>query len=208
MTVGLLGSHRSGKTTLARAYAEKWNIPFVETKVSDIFKELGVDPAKLNTIEDRIGIQIEILNRTCQLYQANATFGGFIADRTPLDMCAYTLAEIGNKLLPIETEKLVLKYIASCIIETNKYFSTLLLVQPGLPLVHEEGKAAMSPSYIEHLNTLMLGLMVDSRTTVPHYYIPRGMTDHETRLSALEEAVNRSVGRVEAQLDTGRVTAH
>ena len=206
--IALLGAHRTGKTTLAKAYAERYEIPFVETNVSGIFKELGVDPAKLNNIEERIGIQLEILKRTSDLYQTHATFGGFIADRSPLDMCAYTLADIGNEVLPETTDKAVLGYIKSCIEVTNKYFATLLLIQPGLPLVAAEGKASLSPSYIEHLNTLMLGLMVDSRVTVPHYYIPREMTDHESRLSALEEAVARSIGKVERHYNKGLEVAH
>lgn len=193
--IGVVGSHRTGKTTLARKYAEKWNIPFVETKVSAIFKELGVDPSKLNDINERIGIQFEILKRTNELYSSANVLGGFVSDRTPLDMLAYTLADIGNGLLPQETEDLVARYAYECISSTNKYFSTILLVQPGIPLVAEEGKAAMSPAYIEHLNTIMLGLVVDERVTTAHYYIPRRMTDLSERLQALESAVGKSLGQ-------------
>lgn len=192
--LGVVGSHRTGKTTLAKMYAEKWNIPFVETKVSAIFKELGVDPSKLNDINERIGIQFEILRRTNELYKSANVLGGFISDRTPLDMLAYTLADIGNGLLSPETEALVAKYTQECIASTNKYFSTILLVQPGIPLVSEEGKAAMSQAYIEHLNTIILGLIVDERVTTAHYYIPRRVVDPQERMQALESAVGKSLG--------------
>ena len=192
--LGITGSHRVGKTTLAKAYAEKWNIPFVETKVSDIFKELGVDPSKLSRIEERIGIQIEILKRTCKLYSNANVLGGFISDRTPLDMLAYTLADIGNELLSAEVETLVARYTNDCIEATNNYFATLLLVQPGIPIVLAEGKAATSPAFMEHLNTILLGLMVDERVMPNHYYIPRKILDLSQRLLALECAVNKSLG--------------
>lgn len=194
MTLGIVGSHRSGKTTLAKAYAEKWNIPFVETKVSDIFKELGVDPSTLNNINKRIGIQFEILKRTCKLYEDANILGGFISDRTPLDMLAYTLADVGNCLLPIETERLVAQYTTECIQATNRYFSTLLLVQPGIPIVEAQGKAAASPAFMEHINSLLLGLMVDERVQSNHYYIPRNITDPLQRILALECAVGKSLG--------------
>lgn len=206
--IGLCGSHRCGKTTLAKAYAKKCNIPFVETKVSDIFKELGIDPSKLNRIEERIGIQIEILERTCKLYGDANVLGGFISDRTPLDMLAYTLADIGNELLSKEVEVLVARYTQDCIDATNNYFATLLLVQPGIPIVEAEGKAASSPAFMEHLNTILLGLMVDERVMPNHYYIPRGITDPNQRLLALECAVEKSLGGAIVEYEREGVLTH
>ena len=42
--IGLVGSHRTGKTTLARAFAEDSGIPFVETSTAEVFRRLGYDP--------------------------------------------------------------------------------------------------------------------------------------------------------------------
>src|SRR3569832_345872 len=61
--IGLCGAHRTGKTSLAKAYAKKHGIAFMETSVSAIFKELGLDPAASFDFKTRLDIQEVILER-------------------------------------------------------------------------------------------------------------------------------------------------
>lgn len=203
MSVGLCGAHRTGKTTLARAFADKRGIPFVETSVSAIWRELGYDPAVTYDFETRLTVQEEILKRVDAVYGKYVGLE-FITDRTPLDMAAYTLADAIGDRVPEHCQERLAKYVNACFEVTNRRFGIVLLVQPGITLVHEEGKAAVNAGYIEHLNSLILGLTVDERLTASHFYIPRPVLDLETRVTALENCMDRSRERVVAHYAEAR----
>lgn len=209
--IGLTGAHRTGKTTLAKKYAEKHKIPFVETSVSKIYQELGYDPSFTYDFVTRLGIQEEILQRVDAVYSRYAG-ETFITDRTPLDMIAYTLADAIGDRVPESSYERLGKYVQDCYASANKRFGMILLIQPGIKLVHEEGKAALNRSYIEHLNSLIFGLTVDEKMAVYHFYMPRALTDLDERLTALESAVQRSKLRVQTELNElkqlGGVTVH
>jgi hypothetical protein len=203
MSVGLCGSHRTGKTTLARAYAQKRGIQFVETSVSAIWHSLGYDPAKEYDFATRLTVQEEILKRVDAVYAKYAGLD-FITDRTPLDMAAYTLGDAIGDRVPPECQVRLANYVNECFAVTNRRFGMVLLVQPGIPLVDAPGKAAMNVGYIEHLNSLILGLTVDERLTSLHYYMPRAILKHEDRLAALESSVDRAKGRTVAEFIDAR----
>lgn len=189
--IGIMGAHRVGKSSLAKAYAEKHGIKFIETPVSSIFKELGYDPAGVFDFATRLEIQEVILDRLEALY---ALYAGqnVIVDRTPIDMMAYTLAEVhGHAVAPEEQARLA-RYIERCFEVVNKRFTLLLLIQPGIPIVPAPGKAPLSPAYIEHLNSLMLGLGCDQRVKVPHYYMLRHVTAMEDRVDRLNGVVSKA----------------
>ena len=197
--ISLLGAHRVGKTSLARVYAEKHGAVFVETSVSAIFKELGRNPADVVDFKTRLDIQEHILERLGELYRSVPALAQVIFDRSPIDMLGYTMAEAtGVKITPRDQARFR-KYTADCFDLTNRHFSTLLLVQPGIPLVEAKGKAALSEAYIEHLNSLMLGLTCDGRLKIPHYFIPRQMIDMDDRIECLENALDRSLYAVQQE---------
>jgi hypothetical protein len=198
---GLCGGHRTGKTSLARTYAEKYGALFVETPTSAIFRELGLDPAQRFTFSERLAIQEVILQRTDELVYAAVPVGvDAIADRTPLDMLAYTMAEaVGDAVQPEDQERFA-RYANACFDITNKRFSMVVLVQPGIPLQHTSGKAVANAAYIEHLNSLILGLCVDQRMKTSHFYIPRQNLEMEDRLRCLINASNRAEGYAQQDL--------
>ena len=199
--IGLCGAHRTGKTSLARAFAEKHGLEFVQTSASQVFKDLGFDAATHYDFATRLTIQEEILKRFDQQYAAVGAKPA-ISDRTPLDMLAYTMAEAVQYAVPAELQDRFKKYVQSCIDVTNRRFGVLLVVQPGIKIVEEEGKAALNDAYIEHLNSIVLGLSVDERIKSAHFYIPRHMTDMEDRLAALDFAVTRAKKRAEVERET------
>lgn len=209
--IGLCGAHRCGKTTLAKLYAEKAGIKFVETSVSAIFRDLGYDASVTYDFDTRLMIQEEVLKRVDAQYAKHAGTD-FIVDRTPLDMAAYLLADAIGDRVPPHCQERVAKYVNDCFESTSKRFGIVLLIQPGIPLVVEEGKAAMNVAYIEHLNSLVLGLTVDERLTSHNYYMPRHVLDLEARLAALQQSVERSRNRVLAEFAdanrTGRILIH
>lgn len=193
MTIGLCGAHRTGKTTLARAYAEKNGIEFLETRSSAVFERLGLSPKEDYTFRVRLKIQEEILADAARLYAGAGV--DWITDRTPIDMLAYTLADVQRANLDHEDSERLLKYMSACFRTANMYFSTLVLVQPGIEIVEEEGKAPGNLAYIEHLNSLAMGLIVDERVKAGHFYIPRSKIEMDERLDCVDSAVNQTARR-------------
>ena len=167
--LGLCGAHRTGKTTLAIALASDLNISFVRTTTSQVFTELGLDPAEPMDFKTRLFIQNHVLDAAEQVWQDSVS--PFVSDRTPIDMIAYTLGDIQGKT-EVDFD-LLNQYIDRCYVSTNQFFENLAIVQPGIPLVYEQGKAALNASYIEHINVLAIGLCQDSRIKANVYCNPR-----------------------------------
>lgn len=199
--IGLAGAHRVGKTTLAKAYAEKHGWTFAESSVTSIFKSLGHDPAEKFDFQTRLTIQEQILIRMNRFYR-EVEGANVITDRTPLDMLMYTMAEaVGDAVHP-EDQARFKRYVHDCYEVTNRWFSSVLVVQPGIALVAEEGKAVLNEPYIEHLNSLVIGISCDERLKVPHFYIPRDRIELERRLSSVERTVDQSLEAVIRQANT------
>jgi AAA domain len=157
--LGLCGAHRTGKTTLAIALASRLSIPFVRTTTSQVFAQLGLDPAEPMDFKTRLFVQNHVLDAAEQVWQESAS--PFVSDRTPIDMIAYTLGDIQGKT-EVDFD-LLSQYIDRCFASTNQFFQNLAIIQPGIPLVYETGKAALNAAYIEHINILVIGLCHDSR---------------------------------------------
>ncbi len=179
INLGLCGAHRTGKTTLAIALSSRLNIPFVRTTTSQVFAQLGLDPAEPMDFKTRLFVQNHVLDAAEQVWQSSAQ--PFVSDRTPIDMIAYTLGDIQGK---IEVDfDLLNQYISRCFASTNQFFQNLAIIQPGIPLVYEEGKAALNAAYIEHINILVIGLCHDSRLKANVFCNPRDAIALDLRIS-------------------------
>ena len=176
--LGLCGAHRTGKTTLAIAISSHLNIPFVRTTTSQVFAQLGLDPAEPMDFQTRLFVQNHVLDAAEQVWQESAS--PFISDRTPIDMIAYTLGDIQGKT-DVDFD-LLSQYIDRCFASTNQFFQNLAIIQPGIPLVYEEGKAALNAAYIEHINVLVIGLCSDRRLKTNVFCNARNAIDLETRI--------------------------
>jgi len=175
--IGLGGAHRTGKTTLANILAQQSDIPFLVTQTSAVFRQYGLDPAAAMDFRTRLEIQTLVLAAAEQVW--GEAVGAFITDRTPLDMVAYTLADIQGTTV---VDAVALSdYVERCFRVTNQLFTRLVIIQPGIPLVAAEGKAALNPAYLEHLNSLIIGLCNDERLQVKSYCIPRSVVTMEAR---------------------------
>ncbi len=177
MSLGFCGAHRTGKTTLAEIIANRIGKPFVQTNTSDIFRQNGLNPALPLNFKVRIDIQKQILLSYQEIWKSQSS--SFITDRTPIDLMAYTLADIQGAT-EVNFEELE-RYMKRCFEVTNEYFDVLIILQPGIELLPAEGKATLSKGYIEHLNSLILGLCYDERIECNVMCIKREMTDINTR---------------------------
>ena len=191
--IGLAGSHRTGKTTLAKKYAEFKNLNFVQTSSSAVFKELGFDPKMDYDIKLRIHIQNAILDAAEREYKKAGNV--FISDRTPIDMLAYTMADVQRENMDADSTAMFVDYMNRCFEVSNRHFSLIVIVQPGIPLIEEEGKAPANTAYMEHINSLVFGLTVDTRSTPASSYIKRSVIDLDKRVSSIDTVLRRSYER-------------
>lgn len=194
LSIGLTGAQRTGKSTLARAFAEAEGCFCLETGASNVFAQLGMDPKAEYPIETRLVIQEAILADMEAAYAKAGEQGSFIADRTPLDLAAYMLADVQRSTLAgnPKAAAMVKDYVERCLMSTGRWFSMVFLVQPGIALVEAPGKAPACPVFMEHMNALCLGLMNDRRTCNTTFRIDRGVTALERRVTAMSASVRRA----------------
>lgn len=196
--IGLVGAHRTGKTTLALELSEREGFSFVKTDSSGVFTRLGFDPKKDYDFKTRLMLQEAILEDAYTKWRAHAG-EIFITDRTPLDMLGYTYADVSREPLSPEVEVQLARYAERAFEITNRVFGLVVLVQPGIPLIEAPGKAPASPAFIAHLTNLMRGLMVDERVLIQKYSIPVNKTDLSDRVlcvkAAFEQGRERALGQ-------------
>jgi adenosyl cobinamide kinase/adenosyl cobinamide phosphate guanylyltransferase len=178
MNIGICGSHRTGKTTLAAAIAKQNQLKFVKTSTSAVFAQHGLDPSEPLDFKTRLWIQHHVIEAAITIWQTESQ--PFITDRTPIDFMAYTLAEIQGDT-EVDYPQLE-TYINKCFKVCNQYFNKLIIVQPAIPLVYEAGKAALNRAYMEHLNSLIQGLCADERQHCSTILIPRQTLSLEERI--------------------------
>lgn len=121
--LGLSGSHRTGKTTLAKALG----MPVICTQTSAVFARHGLSARDNLSASQRDFIQWEILNDAIKLWESAPK--GFVSDRTPLDMIVYANASPDSD------------YYRQCIGYTQQFFKTVIIIQPAIPIVDDPTKA-------------------------------------------------------------------
>lgn len=186
--IGFAGAHRTGKTTLAREFAARSGIPYIETRASGTFARLGLNPKADYSLRERIIVQMAILDDMSEIWSHAPKM--FISDRTPVDMMAYMLADVRRENVDSETDGRISEYCDLCLKVTERYFRMLYVLQPGIPIVDEEGKAPAIASYIEHINAIIVGTamtrFINSDMSLI-YVAPRNVTDLEARIAVAME---------------------
>lgn len=192
--LGLVGSHRTGKTTLAQAYAEKTGAMLVTMNVGALQKELGYDSSNQSyDFDTRMAIQEHLLQRFDEIYEAIKGLN-IVCDRTPLDLIGYTMLAVNDDLSEAQSERLT-KYVTDCINLTNERFTTLVTLQPGIPLTESDTSAKPVKALMEKLNLIYLGATKDDQLIVPSFHLPRTMTKLDSRVKACELCVSKSMER-------------
>lgn len=208
--IGLSGTHGSGKTTLAEAFGRKSHVPVVLTSASGVYHSLGLDPAADYPVEVRLGAQAAILHAfTRQYSHAQDKNPVFIADRTPLDLISYMLADI-QRATVLENpgaQAMVMQYIEDCYGVLNRFFSAVLIVQPGIPLQPgREGKAGACPAFMAHQNALLKGLLNDDRVKTRGYLMPTTVLDLDDRVKCVENAYLNAFRRQTEQVEVHKAS--
>ncbi len=185
MSIGISGAHRTGKTTLAKRFAEETGVHFLKTSASATFERLGFSPKLDYPFETRMQIQSEILSDMMADYAKAPKM--FITDRTPIDLMAYTLADVGRETIQSEDTGFILRnYLETCVEVTAKYFHGIVIIQPGIPIVEEKDKAPGNYGYLQHINNLVVGITLSKfhqnmNCLIMHDYV----TDLDERMETL-----------------------
>lgn len=198
--IGIAGSHRTGKTTMAQEFADRYDCDFIQTDVSGVFAEMGLDPAVTYDFATRLKVQRAILKHLDRVYGQAEDDLNTVTDRTPLDLLLYTYADVQNDNLTDEDAAALEQYTLDCIEVLNRRFNMVMIVQPGIKVVAAPGKASLNTAYIEHLNMLALGLMSDERIKTKVAYIPREMTNLDERVDAMFHTLTRFIEHSEQNL--------
>lgn len=183
--IGLVGAQRVGKTTLAAMYAKQANIPFFRTSASESLRNIGMDAKADYSFGLRLYGQMQILKDWLEQVQAVA-HKPFITDRTPMDMYAYLIADVTRAGLDQQSEAILYAYRNQCFEACEQYFSHMMLVQPGIPLVETHTSAPASFCHMEHINAVMLGLFISYAPAPIMASLPRHTTDMTKRIGMLK----------------------
>lgn len=137
MGYAIVGTHRVGKSTIAEAVAEALGIKFVPTSASEVFKDMGLDPCAVLPFEDRLMVQREILNRSCEIWSGQTDT--WITDRSPIDFMAYMVNDSFS--LGDEHYEQWERFYNDCMDEHYIFFEHTFLIEPDG--VIEEGDAPL-----------------------------------------------------------------
>jgi hypothetical protein len=188
MKVGLVGAQGVGKTTLAEAVSNETDLPLIFTNTVGVFEKLNLKPDEVLSFETRISIQHKILDAAIELWDGHHEF---ITDRTPIDMLAYTMIDINSDTRLTKEQTIAFQlYRDRCIEATNKYFTTIVLVQPGIPMREtSKVRAALDPVLCEAMNTIALGLLLHEDILSHRSFIPKDLLNLKDRTIAVEDAI-------------------
>lgn len=156
MTFGIAGSHRTGKTTLARAVAKEMGFHFHETSTATVMRERGFDMVGDMSFARRLQAQEILLDHHLRMIAILPR--PLVLDRTPLDMMAYLLAEVGMHTLDDpDLQRRVDAYVEACLHATRLHYDVVLAVRPLDDYAVEDGKPPMNEPYQHHVQFLIEG---------------------------------------------------
>lgn len=196
---GLMGSHRTGKTTTGREAAARLGIPFVQTRTSDVVAKLGYDSRQELPFRERLVLQNAIMNALDDQYHEcvrETKNRVFIADRTPLDVLTYTFCEVSRQTLADpELAAQFEDHWQRAYRLTRRWFSLIMYVWPAIEIKDDPTKAPPCPWYISHWAALGWSILCQD-TARPAVRssgfsaFPNEMVDLEQRVSFLIDHIN------------------
>lgn len=180
MTLVLAGPHRSGKSTLARAYAEATGMEYRPFQTSAITQAAGLNLKHVRSLRQRLVFQGAILKGARAFFQCG---GRFITDRSPLDFAAYLLADVRDEELSPEEDSMIEEFVGDCMALTNQTVSQGFVLPPVLPYVADPLKPHASRSYQAHHFYTLWGLVCSGPCLTPFRVIDGSIVKLEARVA-------------------------
>lgn len=190
MIIGLSGAHGSGKTTLAKDYAEKYGIIYLDMQTGPTIVKLGYDPKNVDnySFEERLTIQTALSEHYLDLLtKAKQSGCSYITDRTFLCLAGYMQTSFNKEKAynQIMLENYVTEQIANC-----HLFKLLVILQPVLPYTGPaEYRPETSQEWKNRFHSTLVKNVFDERMTSYSYIMPRSYINQTTRLDCLHQRV-------------------
>jgi hypothetical protein len=186
VNVALAGAHRTGKSTLASAFAQAEGFTYIPSRAGEAFARLGLRVGDAHSMDQRLSVQETILDLHVEDIARHRT-GHWISDRSALDMAAYTLLHAaGDRSCDHQR---VADYVGRCFDVANRHYAMVVLIQPGIPFETQEGKPPPNPAHQEILNLILFGLFQDPRMDAVTATMRRDVLVLEQRVKAVNHAI-------------------
>ncbi|WP_062120269.1 AAA family ATPase [Aureimonas sp. AU40] len=198
MLIGLSGAHRSGKTTVMESLRSMTGMPTLKTSTAKLVERLGIDLAKPMTLVSRIEFQTAVFeNYVEEIGKARSGGASLIVDRTPVDMAAYLLAEVGmssHKALGDRGIQAVNAYAELCRDYLRENFAFVFVLRP-LPVYEvEPNKPAPNFAYQQHYQMVIEGFLAALQGQLDYAIVP--FTDHDSRVAAIKQIMTKVADQV------------
>lgn len=153
MRIAFIGSHSTGKTTVAKPVAQALGLPFLSEVAREVARHWGYTPATIPT-HLLLDYQQRIL-RDQMVGEQGAWLGcsGFVSDRSTLDNAAYFLAYVAFKASP----EAVYNYLHAARANLDHY-DRLILIPPMFPPV-DDGERHTDPREQQRIHEIVCDLI-------------------------------------------------
>lgn len=210
IVIGIAGAHRVGKSTLCKEL-EGLGVglyKYASTDLTSVLEKHKTTAVELQKrpINEFLAIQYDILNKIIEtIKECRNRQGVFVVDRTPIDALAYLWSNFNatdfeslyyNRIDSEENIKKIYTaidaYKKTAFEACQDELAMIFLVQPGIEIVAEKGKALPDTHYQDQLNRFMLGdlhsvqeELLDVRKSRGYRWVkimPRTLTDIQKRV--------------------------
>lgn len=169
MIYGVSGSSGSGKTTLAKKVAEELGFEFFPASITELGKEIGLDPVHQMTLETRIGFQAKLLEALVSKIRALDHKKNYIMDRTPLDTVGYLMGELdmhSGRQVPQETLEKANSLVDIAQTATASYFDGIWITAPLSTYEEVETRPKVNPAYQRGVHLTIIGAAFSSNRVI------------------------------------------
>lgn len=199
--IGLMGAHRTGKSTLHDVLTQDINnqrvhqFSSIPVSISSWQREIDYRSSNQSYAwEKRKLIQTRLFHRFEQTLAYNRTVirpavvnpntksHVQISERTPLDLIGYLLLNAPDEPTQEDLEWID-SYKAKCIGLTNAFYEKIFLLQPGIPYV--ECDTSAKEDSMDKLNAFYLHTLLDPRLIIDRHIIDSNMTNLNDRVTEI-----------------------
>lgn len=186
--IGLCGTHRVGKSTLAEAWSKSSGVEYVPFSTAAVTKAVsGGYCDAIDGIERRLMVQQALVDECHRQFMYRRT--AFITDRSPIDVAAYTMADMMQGEMSADQQAQAMQIVTSCIDICNFAFEGMVLIfpSPKIPFKAEVGKPKPNIPYQWHIHYLIHGMLNDPRLECSFWFMDSSVSALKRRVSALDK---------------------